>query len=98
MAQESKTAIIAAIAGNVALAVTKFVAAYFSGSSVMISEGVHSLVVSVMISGVGGGVSVYEGIRHVHAPTPVENLTWTYGTLAAGVFFEGISWLFALKG
>lgn len=41
---ESKAALIAAILGNIAIAVTKFVAAAFTGSSAMISEGIHSLV------------------------------------------------------
>ena len=45
MAQhESKTSIVAAIVGNLAIAVSKFVAAGFSGSSSMLAEGIHSLV------------------------------------------------------
>jgi cation diffusion facilitator family transporter len=44
MASESKLAIYAAIAGNVAIAVTKFIAAFFSNSSAMLAEGIHSLV------------------------------------------------------
>ena len=44
MASESKTAIVAAILGNLAIAVTKFIAAAFTGSSAMLSEGIHSLV------------------------------------------------------
>jgi len=44
MTSESKTAIFAAIAGNLAIAVTKLIAAYFTGSSAMLSEGIHSIV------------------------------------------------------
>ena len=41
---ESKTAIVVAMLGNIAIATTKFVAAALTGSSAMISEGIHSMV------------------------------------------------------
>lgn len=40
----SKKVIIAALIGNTLIAITKFIAAFITGSSAMISEGIHSLV------------------------------------------------------
>jgi cation diffusion facilitator family transporter len=54
--EESKTAVFAAIAANLAIAAMKFVAAALSGSSAMLSEGIHSLVDT------GDGVLLWVGM------------------------------------
>ncbi|EDX85470.1 cation efflux family protein [Synechococcus sp. PCC 7335] len=43
----SKVSIYAAMAANVAIGIAKFIGAYISGSSAMLSEGIHSVVDSV---------------------------------------------------
>ncbi|HET6567885.1 MAG TPA: cation diffusion facilitator family transporter [Rhodothermales bacterium] len=134
MTATSKVAIYAAIAGNLAIAVTKFIAAAISGSSAMLTEAIHStvdtgngvlllwgihrsrrppdeshafghgkdlyfysLMVAVMIFAVGGGISIYEGIRHVMHPEPIEDPTLSYIVLALAVVFEGATWVTALR-
>ena len=42
-ANASKLSLYGGIAANVTIAISKFVAAYFTGSSAMLSEGIHSL-------------------------------------------------------
>ncbi len=44
MAHESKSTIFAALAGNLAIALTKFGAAFWTGSAAMLSEAIHSTV------------------------------------------------------
>lgn len=44
MSASSTKVIVAALIGNTLIAVTKFIAATFTGSSAMLSEGIHSLV------------------------------------------------------
>ena len=134
MAAESKRAVVAAIAGNAAIAAIKFVAGAMTGSSAMISEGIHSvvdtgngallfyglrrgarpadthhpfghgmelyfwsLIVAVSIFGIGGGMSIYEGITHIQHPAAMEDPLINYIVLAAAVVFETISFTIAWR-
>jgi cation diffusion facilitator family transporter len=131
---ESKIAIYGAIAANVAIAATKFAVAGITGSSAMLSEGIHSavdtfngllllvgirlskrpatpehpfghgkelyfwsLIVAVLIFGLGGGVSMYEGIHHIRDSEPMRDPTWNYVVLGLAVLFEGASFFIALR-
>jgi|SRR5882724_918773 len=130
----SRQSIYIALAANIAIAITKFIAGTLSKSSAMISESVHSLVdcinelllllgisrsnkkhdkthpfgygrelyfwsfiVSLLILGLGAGVSFYQGVVHIKNPTFDGNLTTSYIVLALSLVFEGISFLVALR-
>lgn len=134
MASESRKVIFAALAGNTLISITKFVAAGFTGSSAMLSEGIHSLVdtgnqflllhglkqaakpanedfpfghgkeiyfwsfiVAILIFALGGGISIYEGIRHFSDPEPITNPLINYIVLGLAFLFEGVAWFFAFK-
>lgn len=62
MAAESRTAIYVGIGATLLIAATKFAAAYFSGSSAMVTEGVHSLVDSA------DGFLLLLGVRRAARP------------------------------
>jgi cation diffusion facilitator family transporter len=130
----SKFAIYAAIGANLAIAIMKFMAAALTGSSAMVSEGIHSLVdtgngglllfgihkskqpadathpfgygkelyfwsliVAVLIFGVGGGISIYEGIAHLLHPRPLEDPFWSYVVLGFAAVFEGFVFVIAFR-
>ena len=115
---DSPVAVYGALAANLGIAVAKLVAAALTGSSAMISEGIHSivdtgnqglllvgirrsrrpadelhqfghgkelyfwsLVVAIVLFGVGGGLAFYEGIQHVLDPHPIADATVNYVVL-----------------
>lgn len=133
-ANASKLSLYGGIAANIAIAISKFVAAYFTGSSAMLSEGIHSLVdtgnsglllygtaqsqrpadaehpfghskelyfwgliVAVLIFAIGGGMSFYEGIKHIQHPEPIEDAGWNYVVLGLSFLFEGIAFYLSVK-
>ena len=130
----STKVVLVAIGANFSIAITKFVAAFLSGSSAMLSEAIHSLVdtgnqtllllgitfskrpsdethpfgygkeryfftliVAVLLFGMGGGMAIYQGITHLIRPTPLENPMYAYGVLLFAAIFEGYTWMVALK-
>jgi cation diffusion facilitator family transporter len=56
-----------------------------------------SLVVAIVLFGVGGGLAFYEGITHVLEPAPLENPIANYVVLAIAFVLEGASWLIAMR-
>jgi len=66
MASSSKKVIYAALFGNSLIAVTKFVAAFFTGSSAMLSEGVHSVVDT------GNQLLLLHGLRQAQKPADAQ--------------------------
>ncbi len=56
-----------------------------------------SLIVGVLIFGLGGGVSFYEGVLHVREPRALEDPKWNYIVLAAAAVFEGGSFALAWR-
>jgi cation diffusion facilitator family transporter len=56
-----------------------------------------SFLVAILIFGVGGGMSVYEGIVHLQAPHVIEDPTWNYWVLGVALVFETGSIVIALR-
>lgn len=56
-----------------------------------------SFIVSILIFGLGGGISIYQGIQHIIRPEPVENPLWNYIVLGLSLIFEGSSFIIAAK-
>jgi cation diffusion facilitator family transporter len=56
-----------------------------------------SLIVAVLIFGLGGGISFYEGVQHIRRPVPMQNPFWNYVVLGLAFCFEGASLALALR-
>jgi len=67
MAGESKLAIYGAIAANALIAVSKFIASFFTGSSAMLAEGIHSLIDT------GNGLLLLLGLKKAKKPADHEH-------------------------
>jgi len=72
MASSSRKVIVAALVGNSLIAVTKFIAAAITGSSAMLSEGIHSLVDT------GNQVLLLHGLARSRKP-PDEDYPFGHG-------------------
>lgn len=133
-APHNKLVIYVATASNLGIAVLKFITAAMTGSSAMLSEGIHSvidtanqlllllgvnrgqqpadarhpygygkelyfwsLIVAMVLFGIGGGMALYEGITHLIDPRPVEDPFWAYVVLGVSALLEGSSLVFALR-
>ncbi|HZQ60941.1 MAG TPA: cation transporter, partial [Casimicrobiaceae bacterium] len=112
MAAESRKAVFAAIAANLLITVSKFIAAAISGSAAMLAESIHSLIdtgngalvlygmhrsrkpadldhpfgyghelyfwtmlVGMIVFGLGGGMSIVTGIAHIAQNQAPEDAT-----------------------
>ncbi|WP_294309612.1 cation diffusion facilitator family transporter [uncultured Chryseobacterium sp.] len=130
----NRKSIYSALAANLLIAVTKFIAGTFTNSSSMISEGIHStvdttnqflllygikrsrkppdeshpfgygkelyfwsFVVSILIFGLGGALSIYQGILHISKPEVMKDPFWNYIVLILSLIFEGTSLYISLK-
>lgn len=133
MANNHKS-IYSALAANLLIALTKFIAGAYTNSSSMISEGIHStvdttnqllllyglkrskkaadqfhpfgygkelyfwsFVVSILIFGLGGALSIYQGIAHILEPELMKDPFWNYIVLFLSLIFEGTSLFIAVK-
>ena len=134
MPDNSSKVVYTALAGNVAIAIAKLVAFALSGSSAMLTEGIHSCVdsvdqvlllvgqsrarkrrdgthplgygmetyfwsfiVALIVFGLGGIASIYEGVHRVMNPEPTGSVVMNLSVLAIAAVFEGLSFSVAFR-
>jgi cation diffusion facilitator family transporter len=56
-----------------------------------------SLIVAILLFGIGGGMSIYEGISHLQHPVEIRDPTWNYVVLGVAFVAEGTSWTIAMR-
>ena len=130
----STRTLVVALLANLGIAISKFVAAWITFSSAMLTEGVHSLVdstnplllmwgrrqskkpadnlhpfgygrevyfwsfvVAVLVFALGAGVSIYEGIIHLHYPHGTVSPLVAYIVLLVAFVLDGWSTLEAYR-
>jgi cation diffusion facilitator family transporter len=56
-----------------------------------------TLMVGVLIFGLGGGMSIFTGIAHIRSGKGIEDAVLNYAVLAIAMVFEGTSWWFGWR-
>jgi cation diffusion facilitator family transporter len=130
----SKPAVLAALFGNLAIALFKLIAALASGSSAMLAEAYHSFsdtfnqvfllvgislskkppdrlhpfgygkeqffwafIVSLMLFGIAGGLSIREAYHKFQHPEPLGDVTLSFIVLAVAFLIESIALSIAVR-
>jgi cation diffusion facilitator family transporter len=131
---QSKKAVLAALFGNLGIAIFKFIAAVFSGSSSMLAEAYHSVsdtfnqvlllyglkaskkpadrdhpfghgkeqffwsfIVAMILFGIAGSLSIYEGYHKFRHPEPIKHIGLTYLAIAVAILFDGLALRIAFR-
>ena len=134
MKEERPIVVYGAIAANFVIAVSKYVVAFITGSSAMLSEALHStadtgnelllllglhqsrkppdkmhpvghgrelyfwsLIVAILLFGLGAGMSFYEGVVSLIHPVELKSPIWNYVVLGVAFVAESISWTLAFR-
>jgi cation diffusion facilitator family transporter len=126
MVEEKPIVVYGAIAANFVIAAMKYVVAFLTGSSAMLSEALHStadtgnelllllglhrskkppddshplghgrelyfwsLIVAILLFGIGAGMSIYEGITGLIHPKELKSPLWNYAVLGGCLYRRG---------